>query len=77
MPTTVNDISAEAERVAGQKPLATKLSNHQIEADSITAVIAFPKKPRHALQLFGASGLSRPTRPKATAATVCPLPQLP
>lgn len=64
MPTTVDDINAEAERVAGIKPLASKLSNHQGEADSITAVIAFPKKPRFALQLFGASGLSRPTRPK-------------
>ncbi|KAJ5385666.1 hypothetical protein N7509_008207 [Penicillium cosmopolitanum] len=64
MPTTISDISAEAERVTGQKPLTTRLSNHQIEADSVTAVIAFPKKPRYALQLFGASGLSRPTRPK-------------
>ncbi|KAJ5987644.1 hypothetical protein N7522_011892 [Penicillium canescens] len=64
MPTTVSDISVEAERITGQKPLTTKLSNHQIEADSVTAVIAFPKKLRYALQLFGASGLSRPTRPK-------------
>jgi hypothetical protein len=44
MPTTVSDISAEAERVTGQKPLTTRLSNHQIEADSVTAVIA---RPRH------------------------------
>ncbi|KAJ6020350.1 hypothetical protein N7499_003621 [Penicillium canescens] len=64
MPTTVSDISVEAERITGQKPLTTKLSNHRIEADSVTAVIAFPKKLRYALQLFGASGLSRPTRPK-------------
>jgi hypothetical protein len=62
--TTIDDINAEAERVASIKPLAVKLSNHQTETGSITAVIAFPKKPRHALQLFGSSGLSRPTRPK-------------
>lgn len=64
LPTTVNDISTEAERVTGQKPLTTKLSKHQVETDSVTAVIAFPRKLRYALQLFGASGLSRPTRPK-------------
>ncbi|KAJ5742335.1 hypothetical protein N7533_011744 [Penicillium manginii] len=64
MPTTVSDISAEAERVTGQKPLTTKLSNHHIEADSVTAVIAFPGKLRYALQLIGASGLSMLTRPK-------------
>lgn len=63
-PTTINDISTEAERMTGMKPLMTKLSKHPVEEGSITAVIAFPKKPRRALQLFGSSGLSRPTRPK-------------
>ncbi|CBF79095.1 hypothetical protein AN7095.2 [Aspergillus nidulans FGSC A4] len=62
--TTIADISMEAERITGIKPLMAKLSKHPVERDSITAVIAFPKKLQHPLQLFGLSGLSRPTRPK-------------
>ena len=62
--TTITDISMEAERITSIKPLMAKLSKHPVERDSITAVIAFPKKLQHPLQLFGLSGLSRPTRPK-------------
>ncbi|CBF84144.1 hypothetical protein AN2724.2 [Aspergillus nidulans FGSC A4] len=62
--TTITDISNEAERITGIKPLMAKLSKHPVERDSITAVIAFPKRLQHPLQLFGLSGLSRPTRPK-------------
>jgi hypothetical protein len=62
--TTITDISNEAERTTGIKPLMAKLSKHPVERDSITAVIAFPKRLQHPLQLFGLSGLSRPTRPK-------------
>lgn len=62
--TTVDDISIEAERTTGIKPLMAKLSKYPVEEGSITAVIAFPRKLQHALQLFGSSGLSRPTRPK-------------
>ena len=62
--TTITDISMEAERITGIKPLMAKLSKHPVERDSITAVIAFPKKLQRPLQLFGLSGLSRPTRPK-------------
>jgi hypothetical protein len=42
--TTIADISMEAEHITGIKPLMTKLSKHPVERDSITAVIAFPKK---------------------------------
>ena len=54
----------EAEHITGIKPLMTKLSKYLVERDSITAVIAFPKKLQHPLQLVGLSGLLRPTRPK-------------
>ena len=60
----ITDISIEAECITGIKLLMTKLSKYPVERDSITAVIAFPKKLQHPLQLFGLSGLLRPTRPK-------------
>nr|ABC24963.1 gag-like protein [Monascus pilosus] len=62
--TTLEDISTEAEHITGIKPCHIKLSNHPTEVGSITAVIAFPKKPKFAIQLFGISGLSRPICPK-------------
>jgi hypothetical protein len=61
---TITDICMEAECITGIKLLTAKLSKHPGERDSITAVIAFPKKLQHPLQLFGLSGLLRPTRPK-------------
>jgi hypothetical protein len=65
-PTSLDDISAEAERVSGMKPLGTKLSAHPIGDDCITAVVAFPRPLKKAIQLFGCSAPSRPTRPKST-----------
>jgi hypothetical protein len=54
-----------------------KLLKHPVERDSITAVIAFPKKLQYPLQLFGLSGLTRPTHPQAKAFAMHPMPLLP
>jgi hypothetical protein len=62
--TIITDICIEAECITGIKLLTAKLLKYLVERDSITAVIAFPKKLQYPLQLFGLSGLSRPTRPK-------------
>jgi hypothetical protein len=62
--TIITDICNKAEQTTGTKPLMAKLSKHPVEKDSITAVIAFPKKLHYPLQLFGSSGLSRSTQPK-------------
>jgi hypothetical protein len=62
--TIITDICMEAECITGIKLLTAKLSKYPVERDSITAVIAFLKKLQHPLQLFGLSGLSRPTCPK-------------
>ena len=64
--TTLGDVSKEAELITGAKPLDAKWSLHQRDgANTIDAVITFPKVINRPFQLFGESAPSRPARSKA------------